>query len=532
MEILSHGNRIKVHVPIYLHTAVLEVENNTRAFLTDNHTASYRQETVDQMLQQAYDLMPLAEPVRSSRQERDADSDDNSKLFVSDIFVFYDDPNTVVFFDNDSQKIVKTAKLDYPVIGVFVPTSFYAAPQCLIACYSTSEALSFYVVKLSRSAKGEIIVRKYKQEVGAYAKSSDSQIEAISQQRLINEESADSYVLESFCVHGYDFWLKRFAYDCVLNDSAFGVRAVCLFKHNEKMSIISSASTRADFRNHKAVPSPGLLENYSNMALTVNSWTIAAYRNDVFLKKPNNGFPCAVIGHKKLFFLDTKLAKASKDIDPKSIMLFEMPGIVDVTYNDKKLLIAVNDNQIYGYENFDEFMAEKAKDPSVLTLNAKNPNATLQPMGYKGCVDDGVTFELPRPSYVINVGAVFNGEQRLYACDVFFSDAKETLVFCTFNSKSKAAPHNLYVMHGGKFVFKTSFKHKVASVKGVTAVLNFTVISEQNNRRKECKIDNALLLTVKLTNDSIIRFEVDMNAKVGGDEAKLVSSGPGRFLDF
>ena len=62
--------------------------------------------------------------------------------------------------------------------------------------------------------------------------------------------------------------------------------------------------------------------------------------------------------------------------------------------------------------------------------------------------------------------------------------------------------------------------------------MDMTVTQNTSTRRLEPKIENSLMLTVRLANDSIVRFEVDENAKAGSNIRAISGSGPGRFLDF
>jgi hypothetical protein len=505
MEILNHGRKLSVHVPVYEYESDDVISTNLNNLLsnyTGTNPNAVRTDLWDNVLPS---IRPIGRPVENTPGDYVDDGVSAASIFVSDIFVFNDDPSTVVFFDNHEQKVVKTVKLDGHILGVFIPSSFNKAPQVLVSCFNEVDAFHFYVIKLSLSAKGEIIVRKYKQPAFKFNKP------------LLG---CDGFYIASCLSYSFDFWLERFAYDNVLTDTGFGVASWVLFKNQDQGSVIMRAKSSADFRNHKAYPPPGVLENYSNQTVEVASWTVFANKNSVVLKKPNNMFMCAIIGSTTFCVFNHTLSKPA---------VFNMSGIVDVSYNASKLFVAVNDNQIYAYEQFQSLISASLASNSDLI---RNPGAEVEPVGYNGCIDDIKGIDLPRPNYVINVGAMFDHAERLYGCDVFFANEKEILTFCTYNSSARLAQHSLYVMSAGKLVFKKSFRHSIKSVKGITSGMDMTVTQNTSTRRLEPKIENSLMLTVRLANDSIVRFEVDENAKAGSNIRAISGSGPGRFLDF
>lgn len=507
MEILNHGRKLNIHVPIYEYQREAWLSTSLDGLLS-NYTGTgaganvVRTNFFDNVLP---NIGPIGCPVENTSGDYVDDGVSASSIFISDVFVFNDDPSSVVFFDNHEQKVVKTVKLDAHVLGVFIPSSFNKAPQAFVSCFNEVETFHFYVIKLSLSAKGEIIVRKYKQP----SFKSDKPL-----------LGCDGFQVASCLSYSFDFWLERFAYDDVLTDTGFGVASWALFKKEGQASVIMRAKSSADFRTHKAYPPPGVLENYSNQIVDVASWTVFANKNSVVLKKPNNMFMCAIIGSTTLCFFNHTSSKPA---------VFNMPGIVDVSYNDSKLFVAVNDNQIYVYDQLKSLISSSLASNSDLT---RTPGAEVEPIGYNGCIDDIKGIDLPRPSYVVNVGSMFDNTERLYGCNVFFANDKEVLTFCTYNASAKLAQHNLYVMSAGKLVFKKSFRHSIKSVKGITSGIDMTATHSPSTRRLELKIDNSLMLTVRLANDSIVRFEVDMNAKAGSGIKAVNGSGPGRFLDF
>lgn len=518
LEVLNHGRTVRTHLPIHKY----QNAENIEAVLVDLFNASLdarhleNNQEFKKMRQEIHSVFPIVSELDTNE----------SGVFITDIYVFNDDPSSVVFFDNDKQKVVKSVKLNKPVIGLFTTRFFNSFAQVIAVTSDKENFVSFTVIKLSKSNKDEVIVRKYVMDCGVEWR----QYEGIIPAEALNLQN---YAIKSAQTLAFDYWLEINGNKHILTDSNVGMRIVHILNHlnDEKAAVIVSQS-RADFRRSKAVGDPGVLENNAFMLVSTLGYTVNTTR---LLCKTSEATSCLLINNNKLFFINKKpgLSTTPKLWNPLCMMTFQMPGIVDFAFNNKKLLLVANDNQIYAYDNFDAFYSACYEDERVKLLATKQPAALFDaPVNYKGCIDDAVSFQMPSPSYVLNISEMFSDKQQVYMCNLFHSGAKEVLTFCTRGVDSKHLKNTFYVMSEGKIVFKESFKYGITSVQGVCSGYTASSIPRENSRHRDYKLGIFMMFTIETENGSMIRFEVDLQSKTTTNMPAVVNSGSNRFLDF
>lgn len=393
---------------------------------------------------------------------------------ITDIFVTAKEPTKAVLFNSVNKEIIRKIDLKYDIISLLAVTNTIKAGQFIAVCRQNLDIIVLGV-KVGNSVKKTILAKvvaenideKSASKLNVYAKTcvSSQWGQFLGTDALVSAEATTIVYAGFYKEAPCESLSGRFSntpYQMDGRDTINGKAAIFLKNINLAFGACSLENL------------PGMLTPYEgDVEESISPYMVTGLGFKKF--SSYRGVVAGLFNNDRIVFFNRQpysLFSGFKTVN------FQGSDITAFCFNRDKLITVVNHTEVYIYDNFHTFYAEKCK-AAIASEISVNP-VLSEPEEFKvygsketASIDlNDRSVELPMPSFALEIE---NIKDVIYDIRCFNNGAHTIIIFAV---KDENNGHSLYGVRDGIRLFKYTFKDEIADIN-----YNVTKVSRGPARR-------------------------------------------------